>query len=83
MPTTPVRRQKPRLLEGLGLIGLGDLEPVVVAAVAAELPVLLVGPHGTGKSLLLTRVAEALGLSWRHYKASLLNDDDLMAGRPA
>ena len=59
MPTTRARRKKPHLLEGLGLIGLDDIEPVVVAAAAAELPMLLVGPHGTGKSLLLTRVAEA------------------------
>ena len=78
MPTTSARRQKPHLLEGLGLIGLDDIEPVVVAAAAAELPMLLVGPHGTGKSLLLTRVAEALGLAWRHYNASLLNYDDLI-----
>ena len=78
MPTTRARRQKPHLLEGLGLIGLDDIEPVVVAAAAAELPMLLVGPHGTGKSLLLTRVADALGLTWRHYNASLLNYDDLI-----
>ena len=74
----PARRQKPHLLEGLGLIGLDDIEPVVVAAAAAELPMLLVGPHGTGKSLLLTRVAQALGLTWRHYNASLLSYDDLI-----
>ena len=66
------RAKRPHLLEGLGLVGLDDIEPVVVAAAAAELPMLLVGPHGTGKSLLLTRVAEALGLTWRHYNASLL-----------
>lgn len=69
------------LLEGLGLVGLGAIEPVVIAAAAAEMPILLVGPHGTGKSLLLTRVAEALGLRWRHYNASLLSYDDL-AGYP-
>ncbi len=68
----------PGLLDGLGLVGLGEIEPVVIAAVAAELPMLLVGPHGTGKSLLLTRIAEALGLAWRHYNASLLSYDDLV-----
>lgn len=66
------------LLDGLGLIGCREIEPLVVAAAAAELPMLLVGPHGTGKSLLLTRVAEALGLTWRHYNASLLAYDDLV-----
>jgi MoxR-like ATPase len=39
---------------------------------------LLIGPHGTGKSLLLTRIAEALGLEFRHYNSSLLNFDDLV-----
>ena len=68
----------PGLLDGLGLVGLGEIEPVVIAAVAAELPILLVGSHGTGKSLLLTRIAEALGLAWRHYNASLLSYDDLV-----
>ncbi len=66
------------LLEGLGIIGFGEVEAVVIAALASELPMLLVGSHGTGKSLLLTRVAEALGLSWRHYNASLLSYDDLV-----
>jgi len=81
MPIARAKRtriKRPHLLRGLGLVGLDDIEPVVVAAAAAELPMLLVGPHGTGKSLLLTRVAEALGLTWRHYNASLLNYDDLI-----
>lgn len=69
------------LLDHLGLIGLDGIEPLVIASVAAELPMLLIGPHGTGKSLLLTRVAEAMGLRWRHYNASLLSYDDL-AGYP-
>ena len=36
MPTTRARRKKPRFLEGLGLIGLDDIEPIVVAAAAAD-----------------------------------------------
>ncbi len=78
MGTTRSQTTGRGLLDGLGLVGFDSLEPVVVAAVAAELPMLLVGPHGTGKSLLLTRVAEALGLRWRHYNASLLSYDDLV-----
>ncbi len=66
------------LLDGIGLIGLSDLEPIVLAALATEDPLLLIGPHGTGKSLLLTRIAEALGLAFRHYNSSLLNFDDLV-----
>lgn len=66
------------LLKGLGILGWAHLEPVVVAALLTEAPLLLVGPHGTAKSLLLTRLADALGLSLRHYNASTLNFDDLV-----
>jgi MoxR-like ATPase len=41
-------------------------------------PLLLIGPHGTGKSYLLNRLAAALRLQHRHYNASLLNFDDLV-----
>ncbi len=73
-----VRRQTGNLLARLGLFGLDRLEPIILAALATEEPLLLIGAHGTGKSLLLTRVAEALGLEFRHYNASLLNFDDLV-----
>ena len=49
-----------------------------MAALASEAPLLLIGPHGTGKSFLLLRLAEALGLRFRHYNASLLSFDDLV-----
>lgn len=70
MATDPFKR--------LGLQGLQSLAPVLMAALATEEPLLLIGPHGTAKSLLLTRIAAALGLSFRHYNASLLNFDDLV-----
>jgi MoxR-like ATPase len=69
------------LLRDLGVVGWDNLEPVILAAVASESPLLLVGPHGTAKSLLLERLASALGLAFRHYNASTLNFDDL-AGFP-
>lgn len=62
----------------LGVVGWGALDPVLLAALALEAPVLLVGPHGTAKSLVVERVAAALGLPFRHYNASLLNYDDLV-----
>ena len=65
-------------LRALGVIGWDRLEPVVLAALATEDPLLLIGPHGTAKSLLLTRLATALGLEARHYNASLVNFDDLI-----
>ena len=66
------------LIGRLGLIGLSSLEPVVLASLATRSPLLLIGPHGSGKSLLLERLALALGLSWRHYNAALVNFDDLV-----
>ena len=69
---------RPSLLSSIGLFGLLDLEPIILAALVTEAPLLLIGPHGTGKSLLLTRIAEVLGLEFRHYNSSLLNFDDLV-----
>ncbi len=68
----------PSILEGLGIIGLEAIEPVILAALITEEPLLLIGTHGTGKSYLLNRVSHALGLESRHYNASLLNYDDLV-----
>lgn len=69
---------RPGWLERLGLIGLACIEAPVLAALVTEMPLLLIGAHGTAKSLLLTRVAAALGLELRHYNASMLNFDDLV-----
>lgn len=66
------------ILRKLGLIGLERIEPVILAALVQREPLLLVGNHGTGKSLLLNRLAWALGLEHRHYNASLLSFDDLV-----
>jgi len=66
------------LLRQLGIVGFDRIEPVVIAALALETPLLLIGAHGTAKSMLLSRLAQALGLAWRHYNASLVNYDDLI-----
>jgi MoxR-like ATPase len=68
----------PGVFRRLGLYGLEGIAPVLLAALATEEPLLLIGPHGTAKSLLLTRIAAALGLEFRHYNASLLSFDDLV-----
>ena len=65
-------------LRTLGLAGWDALDPVFLAAVAAEPPLLLVGPHGSAKTMVLNRLAAALGLEHRHYNASLLSFDDLV-----
>jgi len=67
-----------RLMRSLNLVGLDFLDPIVLAALVDERPLLLIGPHGTAKSELLNRVAAALGLAHRHYNASLISFDDLL-----
>lgn len=62
----------------LGIMGWSHLDPLLLAALATCSPVLLIGPAGTAKSMVVERIARALGLSWRHYNASLLNYDDLV-----
>jgi MoxR-like ATPase len=74
----PLEARGHGLLRQLGIVGFDRVEPVIIAALALETPLLLIGPHGTAKSMLLSRLAEALGLAWRHYNASLVNYDDLI-----
>ena len=74
----PARMARGALLRPLGLAGWDEVEPVVLAALATEAPLLLIGPHGSAKTLVLNRLAEVLGLSHRHYNASILSFDDLV-----
>ena len=73
-----IKARPGHILRQLGVVGLDTLEPVILGALATETPLLLVGAHGTAKSLLLSRLCEALHLQWRHYNASLVNYDDLI-----
>jgi len=66
------------LTQPLGLEGWATLEPVLLAALASADPLLLIGPHGSAKSFLLERLAQALKLEYRFYNASLINYDDLV-----
>ncbi len=91
-PASPARRSRPSrrsappaeavpapgLLAGLGVYGFGRLEPVILAALVTEDPLLLIGRSGTGKTYLLNTLSEALGLEHRHYNASLISFDDLV-----
>ena len=66
------------ITEPLGLYGWNKAEPVLLAALLSEEPLLLVGPHGCAKSFVLERLAESLGMAYRFYNASLINYDDLV-----
>ncbi len=65
-------------LSRLGVYGFDAIEPVILAALVTEDPLLLIGPSGTGKTFLLNTLSEALGLEHRHYNASLISFDDLV-----
>ncbi len=69
---------KTRYLQTLGVYGYEAIEPIVLAALVTEDPLLLIGKAGTGKTYLLNSLSEALGLEHRHYNASLINFDDLV-----
>jgi MoxR-like ATPase len=70
--------QKHSISSSLHVQGWQHLDAILLAALATESPTLLIGPHGTAKTLLVERIAHALGLEFRHYNASLINYDDLV-----
>ncbi|MBC8099417.1 MAG: hypothetical protein H7Y11_08235, partial [Armatimonadetes bacterium] len=74
----PLASIKRSITQPLGIHGWSHLDAVLLAALATEAPLLLIGPHGTAKSLLVERIALVLGLEMRHYNAALLNYDDLV-----
>ena len=43
---------KSLITEPLGLFGWSHLEPIILAALASESPMLLIGKHGSAKSFL-------------------------------
>ena len=65
-------------LPRLGVFGFDTYEPVILASLVTEDPLLLIGRSGTGKTYLLNSLSEALGLQHRHYNASLISFDDLV-----
>lgn len=70
--------QKYSITSALYVQGWQHLDAVLLAALATEFPTLLIGPHGTAKTLLIERLSNALDLEFRHYNASLINYDDLV-----
>ena len=65
-------------LTKLGVYGFATVEPVILAALITEDPLLLIGNCGTGKTYLLNSISEDLGLEHRHYNASMVSFDDLV-----
>ena len=65
-------------LAQIGIYGFDEVEPVILAGLVTQDPLLLIGDTGTGKTYLLNSLSEALGLEHRHYNASLISFDDLV-----
>jgi len=61
----------------LGIVGWQNADAIILAALAQELPVLLVGTHGTGKTQFVQKLAQALNLSFCALNASMLSYEDL------
>jgi len=59
--TLPHSRQT--WLDRLGLVGLAPKEPLLLAALVTGGPLLLIGAHGTAKTLLHTRVSASFRAS--------------------
>ena len=76
--SAPPARSSGPYLPALGVYGFGEIEPVILAALVTEDPLLLIGASGTGKTYLLNSLSEALNLEHRHYNASLISFDDLV-----
>lgn len=71
-------KKSKKILRKLGVYGFDRLEPVILASLVSEDPLLLIGKAGTGKTYLLNSISEALKLEHRHYNASFLSFDDLV-----
>jgi len=65
-------------LQKAGVYGFDQLEPVILASLVTEDPLLLIGKAGTGKTYLLNSLSEALALNHKHFNASYLSFDDLI-----
>ncbi|MEY3350085.1 MAG: hypothetical protein RIQ50_196 [Bacteroidota bacterium] len=76
------KKKSKGFLRKLGVFGFDEVEPIILAALVSEDPILLIGEAGTGKTFLLNSISEAMRLEHRHYNASLISFDDLI-GFPA
>ena len=65
--------------QAAGIHGLSPGQQLaILTALAARQVVLLVGPHGTAKSLLPMKLADALGLEGRYFPAHMVQLEDLI-----
>ncbi len=65
-------------LEKMGIYGMDKIEDIIMAGIATGDPVLFIGSHGTAKTTLCRKLAEALGLKFFAYDASKALFEDLI-----
>lgn len=65
-------------LKRLGVFGCDRIEDMVLAGLLTGDPVLLVGTHGTAKTMMCERLARALGLNFIAYDASKALFEDVL-----
>ena len=65
-------------LRRLGIYGYDDIEDFVLAGLVTGDPVLLVGTHGTAKTMMCERLAKAMGLKFIAYDASKALFEDVL-----
>ncbi|MCX7830664.1 MAG: MoxR family ATPase, partial [Acidobacteria bacterium] len=66
------------VLKEIGLYGYEKIEDIILAAIVTGDPLLLVGTHGTAKTMLCERLARALGLKFIAYDASKALFEDVL-----
>lgn len=67
-----------KIFEKFGIFGLDKVEDSVLAGLLTGDPVLLVGLHGTAKTLLCSCLAEQMGLKFHAYDASKALFEDII-----
>ncbi|MBL7109805.1 MAG: hypothetical protein ISS11_06135, partial [Candidatus Marinimicrobia bacterium] len=55
------------ITESLGIHGLSNYDAPILAALATNSTALLIGPHGSAKTMLVEKLTEILDEPFRHY----------------
>ena len=66
------------LLEKLNIYGLSEIEDIILAGLVTGDPMLLVGRHGSAKTMLIKNIAACLGMKFIAYDASKALFDDVI-----
>ncbi|MCX7956312.1 MAG: MoxR family ATPase [Endomicrobia bacterium] len=70
--------QKIEVLPQLKIYGYSKVEDAILAGLVTGDPVLLIGKHGSGKTMLVSAIASSLGLRFIAYDASKALFDDIV-----